>query len=172
VAANNEVIQNDSLFFNFNKINQNLLLTEDFMKIYEVDKREFKSVTFYWHDSVYLFEHVYLINNKDFFQELIRDDQKYSLYKFIHTTIKPVSWHTNGLVSEGRLYEQFVDIPVYYIILPDREYRVLNEVSKISIVRAFKLNTDSKKVSDWLSNNKTKTSGEVYLWKLILYLNE
>jgi hypothetical protein len=172
VTANNKIIQNDSLFFNFNKINQNLLVTEDYGKIYEVDKREFKSVTFYWHDSVYIFEHVYLINKKDFFQELVREEHKYSLYKFINSVIKPSNWHTNGLVMEGKLYDQYVDIPVYYIILPNKEYRVLNEINKKSIERVFNLNADHKKVEDWMSGNSTRVFGEDYLWKLILFLNE
>jgi hypothetical protein len=171
VTANNKIIQNDSLFFNLEKISQNLLLTQDYKKIYEVDKREFKSVTFFWHDSVYIFEHVYLINKKDFFQELIRNDNKYSLYKFIHTTIKSQNWHTNGLVTEGKLYSQFVDNPVYYIILPNKEYKVLNEIKKKSIDRAFKLNGDNMKVDEWLSTNKNGVFGEDDLWKLILYLN-
>jgi len=184
ITANNKIIENDSLYFNFNKIKQSLLLTEDYRKIYEVDKREFKSVTFFWHDSVYIFEHVYLINNRDFFEELVRDEHKYSLYKFINTLIKAVAWHTNGLVSEarvedangmvteGKLYDQFVDVPVYYIILPNKEYRVLNEINEKSITRAFKLNADSEKVASWISRNKARVFDEDFLWKLILFLNQ
>jgi hypothetical protein len=172
VTADNKVIQNDSLFYNYDKLSHKLLITEDYRKIYEVDKREFKSVTFYWHDSVYIFEHVYEINKKDFFQELIRDDNKYSLYKFIRTAIRPVNWHGNGLASEGRTYDQYTDNPVYYIVFPNREYRVLYVISKNSIERAFILNMDGKKVNEWLSVKNYKITGEDFLWKLILYLNE
>jgi hypothetical protein len=170
VAENNEVISNDSLLFNFNKLNQNLLLTKDYRKIYEVDRRDFKSVTFYWRDSVFIFEHVFAINKKDFFQELIRDDKKYSLYKFIHTTIKPVSWHNNGLTTEDLLYDQYVDDPVYYIIFPDKEYRILNKINRKTIEKAFILKKDSQKVNDWLKG-RTYPTGEDILWKLILSLN-
>ena len=103
------MILNDTLLFNFNKLNQNLLVTEDYSKIYEVDKREVKSVTFYWRDSVYIFEHVFAINKKDFFLELIRNDRKYSLYNFIHTIIKPLHWYCYELLNEGVLFDQFVD---------------------------------------------------------------
>jgi hypothetical protein len=170
VAENNDVISNDSLFFNFNKINQNLLLTEDYRKIYEVDRRDVKSVTFYWNDSVYIFEHVFAINKRDLFQELIRDDKKYSLYKFIHTTIKPVSWHSNGLQTEGELYDQYVDDPIYYIIFPDKEYRILNKIDRKSIEKAFILKKDNQKVNDWLKG-KSYPTGEDLLWNLILSLN-
>jgi hypothetical protein len=170
VSENNEVISNDSLLFNFNKLNQNLLVTEDYQKIYEVDRRDFKSVTFYWHDSVYIFEHVFAINEKDFFQELIRDDKKYSLYKFIHTTIKPVSWHSNGLTTEGVLYDQYIDDPIYYIIFPDKEYRILNKINRKSIGKAFMLKKDSQKVNDWLKG-KSNPAGENLLWNLIENLN-
>ena len=158
--------------FNFNKLNQNLLVTEDYSKIYEVDKREVKSVTFYWRDSVYIFEHVFAINKKDFFLELIRNDRKYSLYKFIHTTIKPVNWHSNGLVTEGLLYDQFVDDPEYYILFPDKEYRILNKINIKSIEKAFILKKDSQKVADWLKGKNKTPAGEELLWNLILSLND
>ncbi len=58
VSENNGIIQNDSIFFNFNKLSQNRPLTRDYKKICEVDKREYKSVTFYWHDSDYIFERI------------------------------------------------------------------------------------------------------------------
>lgn len=172
VAENNEVISNDSLHFNFNKLNQNLLVTVDYRKIYEVDKREVKSVTFYWHDSVYIFEHVFAINKKDFFLELIPNDGKYSLYKFIHTTIKPVNWHSNGLVTEEVLFDQYIDNPEYYIIFPDKDFRILNKINRKSIEKAFVLTKDSQKVDDWLRGKNKNPAGEDLLWNLILGLNE
>ncbi len=172
VAENNEVTSNDTLLFNFNKLNQNLLVTVDYQKIYEIDKRDVKSVTFYWRDSVYIFEHVFAINKKDFFLELIRNDKKYSLYKFIHTSIKPVSWHSNGLVNEGVLFDQYIDDPEYYIIFPDKEYRILNKITYKSIEKAFILKKDSQKVDDWLKRQHKNPTGEDLLWHLILSLNE
>jgi hypothetical protein len=172
-TANNKVIRNDSQYYNFNKFNQNLLITEDYRSIYEVDKREFKAVTFYWHDSVYKMEHVYEINKRDFFFELIRDDNHFSLYKFIHTSIHPVSWHTNGLVSEGLLYDQYVDDPVYYVVFPDRSYKVLNKIDKKSILNIFQLDAVYGKVSDYLSDNKqANMRSEDFLCKLAIYLNQ
>jgi hypothetical protein len=172
VSENNEVILIDSLHYNLNKLNQNLLVTKDYRQIYEIDKRDVKSVTFYWHDSVYIFEHVFAINNNDFFQELIRDDRKYSLYKFVHTTIKPVSWHNDGLASEGLLYDQYFDNPVYYIIFPDKEYRVLNKLNRMSIEKAFSLKKDGQKVNPWLAEHNKYSTDEELLWNLILSLNE
>jgi hypothetical protein len=170
-TENNKVIQNDSLFFNFNKLSQNLLVTQDFEKIYEIDKREVKSVTFYWHDSVYIFEHVFAINTRDFFQEFIQNDQKYSLYKHFHTSIKPVSWHTNGLAWEGSVYDAYVDEPVYYIIFPNKETRILDDTRPKSIRRVFRLQRDSKTVDDFLTKNKDRFAGENLLWNLIIFLN-
>jgi hypothetical protein len=172
VSENNEVISIDSLHYNLNKLNQNLLVTKDYQKIYEIDRRDIKSFTFYWHDSVYIFERVFAINNKDFFQELIRDDRKYSLYKFIHTSIKPVSWHNNGFEQEGLLYDQYVDNPVYYMIFPDKEYRTLNKPDRQNIEKAFSLKKDSQKVNKWLAKQNKNSSGEDLLWNLVISLNE
>ena len=166
----NRVIQNDSLFFNFNKMTQSLFITKDFKKMVEIDKREFKSVTFYWRDSVYILEHVNLINKSDFFIELVRDDNKYSLYKFIVTVFKDVNYHSSGLVKEGNDYGELTDHPVYYIVFPNKEYRTLKEINDKSVRRIFKLNPDSKKVEDWLSS-KNKMSGENDIWDLVSFLN-
>jgi hypothetical protein len=171
VTANNQVIQNDSLFFNFNKLTQSLLITQDFRKIFEVDKSKFESVTFFVNDTIYIFEHVNTINKRDFFQELIRDDNKYSLYKFTLTTIKPVDYHSNGFVTEGNDYVEFLDNSIYYIVITNKEYRVLKRIDKKSIEKAFKLSNDGKKTADWLSA-KNKINGENDLSDLVLYLNE
>jgi hypothetical protein len=166
----NRVIQNDSLFFNYNKMTQSLYITRDFKKMIEVDKREFKSVTFFWRDSVYILEHVNLINKSDFFIELTHDDNKYSLYKFIVTVFKDVNYHSSGLVTEGNDYGELTDHPVYYIVFPNKEYRTLKEINDKSVRRIFKLSPDSKKVENWLSS-KNKMSDENDVWDLIIYLN-
>jgi hypothetical protein len=166
----NRVIQNDSLFFNYNKMTQSLFITKDFKRMIEVDKREFKSVTFFWRDSVYILEHVNLINKSDFFMELVRDNNKYSLYKFIVTVFKDISYHSSGLVKEGNDYGELTDHPVYYIVFPNKEYRTLKEINDKSVRRIFKLSPDSKKVEDWLSS-KNKMSNENDIWDLVTYLN-
>jgi hypothetical protein len=76
------------------------------------------------------------------------------------------------LEQEGLLYDQYIDNPVYYLIFPDKEYRVLNKLNKKNIEKAFGLKKDSQKVQNWLAVQNHNSSDEKLLWNLILHLNE
>jgi hypothetical protein len=166
----NKILQNDSLFYNYNKMEQALLVTKDFRTMLTVDKKNFKSVTFFLADSVYTLEHVDLINSRDLFFELLRDDSKYSLYKNIVTEFKDVNYRSSGIVSEGNMYGMVVDHNVYYIVFGNKEYKKLNKIDKKSIEKAFSSGPDKDKVDTWLSG-KSADGGEPLLWDLIVYLN-
>src|SRR5450432_1727093 len=94
LAANNTIINSDSFLFNFDKIDHRLLITKDFKKVFEIDRREFKAILFYWHDSAYIFKHINFINDRDLFEVIISDNGKYSLYKVTRT--KLVKGHYGG----------------------------------------------------------------------------
>ena len=166
----NKMMKNDSLFFNYNTMSQELLITRDFRNLTTVNKKDFKSVTFFWRDSIYILEHVDQINKQDFFIELVRDDSKYSLYKFILTAYKDVNYHSNGLVKGGNEYATLTNHLIYYILFPGREYKKLNEITKKSVEKAFKSEPESQKVGEWLSHKKS-VLGEGDLLDLILFLN-
>jgi hypothetical protein len=172
IAANNDIIQSDSIFYNFDKLSQTLIITQDFKKIYTVDKREFKSVTFFWHDSIYVFEHVYDINKNDFFMELVREEKGYSVFKWFHTSIRPANFRSNGISSDGILYDEYVDEPVYYVFFPNREYRQLNEISKKAIERIFQLQVGEEKADRYLATHTVTQPAEDFLVSFINFMNE
>ena len=151
LASDNSIISSDSYLFNFDKIEQRLLITSDFKDIFEIDRREFKAILFYWHDSAYIFKHINFINDKDLFEVIVNDNAKYSLYKVTRTKLlkaryRGVSYSAIGEKS-GDLY---VNEPVYYIFFPNREYRTLHLLKKSAIERLFKLNPDSDIVDEYL----------------------
>ena len=170
VAANDTEIRNDSFYFNFDKITQNIFFTQDMKNVFELDKKEFKSFELHWHDSVYAFEHVFAINNSDFFQVLVKTADKYSLYKFIHTQIKKADYTNNGISESGSKYDEYIDVPEYYIIFPNKEFRNFNSLKKNSIVKVFTLNPDKDKVNEFYSSH-SRGSGEGNLKELIRFLN-
>jgi hypothetical protein len=165
-----KILQNDSLYYNYDKMNQTLLVTKDFKTMLTVEKKNFKSVTFFLMDSVYVLEHVDLINSKDVFFELLRDDNKYSLYKDILTEFTDVNYRSSGLATEGRTNGTLVDHSIYYIVFQNKEYKKLNKIDKKSIQKAFNTSADRERVERWLSG-KTADGGESLLWDLIAYLN-
>jgi hypothetical protein len=165
-----KILQNDSLFFNYNKMNHTLLITRDFKSMLTVEKENFRSVTFFLMDSVFVLEHVEQINSRDLFFEILREDNKYSLYKYIMTAFSDVNYHSNGLQTGGNDYGELVDHTVYYIVFPNKEYKKLNKVDIKSIQKAFKSSSDGSKVESWLSG-KGENGGESLLLDLIIYLN-
>jgi hypothetical protein len=173
LSSNNTILSSDSFLFNFDKIDHRLLITTDFKRVYEIDRREFKAVLFYWHDSAYVFKHINFINNKDLFEVIISDKNKYSLYKVVHTKLVKGHYGGSGFSSTNdRSSDKYLDDNEYYIFFPNREYRVIHFIKRGSIERAFKLNPDSEIVDEFLSLNENKAFyAESDLKKLILYLN-
>lgn len=172
LTSNNAIVSSDTFLFNFDKIDHRLLITSDFKKMFEIDRREFKAALFYLNDSVYVFKHIYFINDKDLFQELVNDDSRYSLYKVVHTKLIRETYGMN-LISPAGFYlrEKYVDMPEYYIFFPNRDYRYIFTLKKGPIERLFGLNQDSEKVNNYLKMAGNKEYDENDLIHLILYLN-
>lgn len=171
VAADNVILNNDSVLYNFDKISQNLFFTTDRKIVYEVDRREFKSITFYRNDSAFVFERVQVINPDDFFQVLAFSSDKYALYKKIHTELKKANYTTNGLSESGNKYDEYIDNMEYFIVLPNKEYRSLASLKKSVVEKAFELSPDKNKVEAYFSSHKNKVSQENYVENLVKFLN-
>ncbi|MDP9042004.1 MAG: hypothetical protein M3N30_08475 [Bacteroidota bacterium] len=167
---NHKILRNDSLFYNYDKMHQTLLVTKDFRTMLTVDKKNFVSVTFFLDDSMYILEHIELINSRDVFFELIKDDNKYSLYKDILTEFRDVNYRSNGLASEGNTNGELVDHSIYYIVFRNKEYKKLNKIDKKSVQKAFTADANKDKVDSWLLS-KSAAGGESLLVDLITYLN-
>jgi hypothetical protein len=138
-----------------------------------IDRREFKAILFYWHDSAYIFKHINYINDKDLFEVIVNDNAKYSLYKVTRT--KLVKGHYGGSFfssANDRTADVYMNHREYYIFFPNREYRTIHLLKRSAIERLFKLNPDSDIVNEYLQmsgNKQLYTENE--LKQLILYLN-
>jgi hypothetical protein len=170
LMADNTIISNDSLLFNFDKLNLRLLFTSDLKKIYELDRREFKAVLFYWHDSAFVFKHIDLINDKDLFQVIIGDRGKYSLYKVTHS--RPLITVVGGVSYFTSATERYEDLTEYFLLFPNKEYKKIYVLKRGAIERAFSLNPDMEKVDTYLNATGKKEYQEDDLIQLVLYLNK
>ncbi len=171
VAADNRIINNDSMLYNFDKIDQSLFLTTDRKLVYEVDKNEFKSVTFYHNDTVFVFEKVPVINENSLFQVLAYTPDKYGFYKQYHTIYKKANYTTNGISESGNKYDEYIDDASYYIVFPNKEYHLLPSLKKSAVEKVFALNPDKEKASSFLSSNKGGKSPEGNIKDLVNFLN-
>ncbi|HEV3411592.1 MAG TPA: hypothetical protein VG101_03895 [Puia sp.] len=155
----NPVLRTDtSLWFDFDKATQRLLVTTDKKTEFLFDKREFQSVTFHLGISAFTFLHVPVINDYDLFYELVRSDHRYSLYK----SIRPKVWR-----------DGYLDWNEYYIIFPFPQVRVLklSAPDKWLLDRAFELSGDKQIVDRYYALHSDEEQGEHFLKGLIEYLN-
>ncbi len=173
LTSNNSIVNGDNFLFNYDKIEHRLLITSDYKNMFEIDRREFKAALFYFNDSSYVFKHIYFINDKDLFEILVNDENRYSLYKVMHTKLIREAFGINTISTGGPVMrEKYVDMPEYYIFFPNREYRSIFNLKKGPIERIFELNPDSEKVNEYLKTTNSKVYDENDLIQLILYLNK
>jgi hypothetical protein len=161
VSVNNELIKNDTYFFNYNKVSQNLFLTIDFKEIFEIDNREFKSFTLTDGPVEYCFEHQKIIDNNRFFQVLVKN-KKYSLYKY--TAAK---FRKDNIPAESG---GFVNWYSYYLVFPgERIYKVIR-LKKKSISR--NIYTEPEKTEAYFLLHQHKPVDETFLIGLVNFLNQ
>ena len=159
VQWHSPLLRNDSsLWFDFDKASQRLLVTTDKKTEFLFDRREFQSVTFYFGISSFTFLHVPLINEKELFYELVRSAHGYSLYKSIH----PKGW------KDG-----FVDVDKYYLVFPFPNVHVLrlSVPDKWILDRAFELTADKEKLDRYFQSHPDEEESEHFLKGLVEFLN-
>jgi len=166
ISANNIEYKNDSFLLNLDKLSQTLLVTSNYQRFYEIDRKEIKAVTFYRGDSVILFEHIYYIDNKHLFQVITPGGSRYCLVKLIRSVLRKRD------LPNGMQVSAYIDVPLYYVIFPNEDYRKLRSLKRKSIAKIFGLLPERGKVDDYLITQGENNSGESYLKGLIAYLNE
>ncbi len=170
LMADNTVISNDTIFYNYEKVGHKFLFTTDLINIFELDSREFKAVLFYFKDTGYVFKHVTSINEKDLFQVLVNEKGKYCLFKMpcsklVRTYGPGESYYPYGL-------NKFLEIPEYYLFFPGQDYKTLFVLKKNAIERMFNLTPDLTKVEEYLDKTGKKEFDENDLVLLVRYLNQ
>jgi hypothetical protein len=159
VVWHNPLLRNDSsLWFDFDKASQRLLVTTDKKTEFLFDKREFQSVTFRLGISAFTFLHVPAINDRDLFYELVGPNHRYSLYESIHPKV----------FKDG-----YLDWNEYYIVFPYPNVRVLklSAPDKWLLDRWFEGSGDKEKLDRYYALHADEEQGEHFLKGLIEYLN-
>jgi len=116
VNNKDSIIQNPGLFFDYDKMGGNLLLTKDKHSAVEVYRERVKSFTLYDHaNQAYTFTMVPNID-KTHFVEVIAEGNNYKIYKATQTKFVPSNYSSDGIASSGNRYDEFVDEDTYYVI--------------------------------------------------------
>ena len=164
------IISNDDFLFNYDKMGKTLLATQDKQKIIEIDPDAIKSFTLTDSTEVIVFEKVPVISDRDFFIALVKSENRYSLYKSVKTKFEKANFSTNGIFESGKKYDEFIDEPEYYIVLPGQKESRKIGLKRKSIKAA--LGNEEKKVKEYFSNmSEAGTLDESVLIGLITFLN-
>jgi hypothetical protein len=162
-------INNPSYFYNYDKSEGNLLLSHDKQNAIIVDKDQVKSFTIYNDlNEPNSFEMVPAIDGNRFVQ-LISGGNKYRIYKLTKTKIVKASYSTNGLVSSGNPYDEYVDDNTYFVLDVQKNNVDKIVLKKKSIKSAF--SQDNDKVNTFFNEHGGDAIDDNFLKNLGNYLN-
>ncbi len=168
VNSSGATIANDSYLFNFDKISQNLLMTQDKKNMIEVDKAIIKSFNLNTDGREYVFEKR-LQNNDPKLLQVLAKGAKYTLYKTIITKLEKANYTSTGLTETGHNYDLYIDKPAYYIYAPATNTLKQIDLKKKSIKDA--LPQDQAKVDAYFSQHADMPINEDFAIGLISDLN-
>src|SRR6202012_357074 len=116
INAKDSLIKRPNFMFNYDKMGGGLLLTQDERSAIEVNRDAIKSFTLYNNAQVpVVFENVPEID-RNHYVEVIATGKKYRIYKLIKTKFEKSDYHTDGVVTTGNPYDEYVDEGNYFVI--------------------------------------------------------
>lgn len=165
---NGKALDNNSLWFCYDKIAHDLIVTADKQSVMEIENSQIQAFELTDDASVYHFKKVPLLGDSLFFQPLVEDPARYSLYKQIKTGFIRANYHTDGLTESGNRYDEYKDEALFYIIFPDRKTSKQILLKKKSVREAFANNPEAEK---FLAQHRHDDVDESFLIALVKYLN-
>jgi hypothetical protein len=169
VDRNNQVITDSTKLMNYDKLDGQLMITQDARNYLTVDKDKVVAFAFRTGDSTYIFLNVPVLNNTDYFL-LVALGSKYSAYKLIKTKFTASNYKSSGLVETGNNYDEYVDQQTYYYVDQKNAKGGSFELKKKSIKEAFQF--EKEKTDDFFSMHKNERLNDNFIRNLILYLNQ
>ena len=162
-----KLINSEEYYFNFDKVNNNLLVTKDKKEIIEVNKESIKEIQLLEKDVEYDLVKEEKITPFRFVEILVKNENV-SVYKTINTRLVKANFTTNGLTESGNPYDEYVDAPTYFIGYKG-EFRPVS--LKFSSMKKS-LPEESKKVKQFYADHLNDEVDEVYLKNLVIFLNQ
>lgn len=162
-------INTTSFLFNYDKMTDNLLVTQDKVNIMSVAPDGINSFILKNNDKLYLFEHVKAIDPAKFFLNLVKSDTGYSVYKKLGVRFVQANVRNDGMIKTGNDYDEYVDESQYYIVAK------LNTVKPVSLkpkVIKAALEDKKDKVDAYFKQHREDIIDETFLTGLIAFLNK
>lgn len=166
-----ETINHSELLYNYDKISKGLLVTADKKIVIEVNKDNIQFFALKYDSAELQFEKVPRIDPLNFYQVIVKDTTKYSLYKQTKTVFIKSSYTTDGIFEYGNKYDEYVDNFTWYIVkkgspdiisLPDLRAKTI----KIA------LHAEAETVNKYFQQHRSETINEIFLSDLVNQLNQ
>lgn len=162
-------INTATFLFNFDKMTNNVLVTQDKINIMAVAPTGINSFVLEDKGKQYIFEHVKAIDSTKFFLALVKNETGYALYKEFITKFIEANLRNDGVIKTGNEYNEYKDESKYYIVEQGNVIaKAINFKPKI-IKAAF--GEKKEKVDAYFRQHKDDAVDESFLIGLTTYLN-
>ena len=168
VNMKDTLFNNPSFLYNYDKITQSLLLTQDKQQVIEIYKDQIKSFTLKNNDLEVEYVRNPLIPDGPFLQ-VVTSGKKYILSQTVITKFIKADYSTNGIAESGNRYDEYKDDYTFYISDPG-----LKNIRKVALKRKSIRNAfpqDEVAVKNFLDKNYTEQLDGNFLIALVENLN-
>lgn len=159
-AGDHSLIDDPKNNYNINKITGELVLTRDFNSALYIDKNKVQFLILF--DSINN-KHTLMIVpviNSDVFCEVIAMGDNYDIFKLTTTKFVKANFRSDGMVSSGNNYDEYVDTKSYYLLDVKNNNVTKFELKKKSLKQAF---NNVSKANDYLNSQKSDEINDAYL---------
>lgn len=162
------VLKDSNLFLNYDKITHNLYLTFDGRTIVKVETGQARELHFLEGGSQTVLTRVDGIDPHVFFQRLSDSpgQSHYVLYRLLKTQFRRANYYTDGLVTTGNNYDEYIDVYEYYIVMPGARQYAPVSLKKRSVREAL-----GPKADAWFAAHRGDRLDEAGLTALVNRLN-
>jgi hypothetical protein len=116
VSNKDSLIVETTNLYNFDKLNGNLMYTNDGRSMAGISIQQIRTFTLYDRKGKkHVYENAPTVSDKPFIEVLV-STPRYKIYKKIDTKLKRADYHTDGVLEMGHRYDEFQDVERYYFV--------------------------------------------------------
>lgn len=169
IGVDGMVYNTANLRFNFDKINEKLLVLLDSVRVIVLNSGDISAFRLSDNETKFSFERLKNLTDLNFYQPVYKNERGYSFYKIVTTKLKPADYHTNGIIESGSKYDVYIDETQYFIVTSKQELLKIT-LKKKSIQKV--LENESAKVASFYSQHKGNKIDENFVKSLLEYVNQ
>ena len=163
------VINKPDYLYNYDKKSGNLLLKRNNQDPIAVNRDQVNMFCLKLDRGGYIFMRVPLINSNEYFQ-VVSKGSKYSSYKlYKNVLVKANQMSTSGYTPDGKNYDEYMDVPTYYLVDESKQEWSVFELSKKSIRKV--LNGQTVIVEQYIKDHRGEEITESFVSQLLDKIN-